>query len=383
MVNDILPDESVVTTMNDKIQCSHCHRYFPRKEYYVDKDGNPMKKCKKCMASLIDLGSPSTIMDIMKEVDVPFIPAEWNSLRDRYEFSINKATGRQQRNSNANQSVLGRYLGKMKLAQYKDFKFSDTDKFMEEHEKEVDERKQEIQNRLDNLLEEGYDTDVAVKMLSGEIDEVEDDVEIGKRQLRDLRLKWGKGYTKEELIQLETFYSEMHASYDITTASHEDYLKQIVKVSLRMNSLIDQGAFDEYQKLSSVYDRMMKSAKFTASQEKIEDRFVDSISEMVKICEQQGFIPIYHTDEPQDIVDVTLKDFTNYVKNLVMKELNLDSLIEKGMEQIKLDEEKANMSADDALFDEEDLVTDDDLLFEAMLGENGEFEAANEGEDGE
>ncbi len=150
-----------------------------------------------------------------------------------------------------------------------------------------------------------------------------------------------------------------------------------------MNSLIDQGAFDEYQKLSSVYDRMMKSAKFTASQEKVEDRFVDSISEMVKICEQQGFIPIYHTDEPQDIVDVTLKDFTNYVKNLVMKELNLDSLIEKGMEQIKLDEEKANMSADDALFDEEDLVTDDDLLFEAMLGENGEFETANEGEDGE
>lgn len=61
-----------------------------------------------------------------------------------------------------------------------------------------------------------------------------------------------------------------------------------------------------------------------------------------------------------------MRDFTNYVRNLVEKELNLDSLIEKGLEQIKLDEEKEQMSADEALFVEEDMVSDDDLLFEAV-----------------
>lgn len=254
----------------------------------------------------------------------------------------------------------------MRLEQYKGYKFSDTHQFMEQHDQEIQQKRDILHQKLEDLLDKGYDPDTAMQLMAGRIDTEDEDPALTKTQIKELKIKWGTLYNEEELIQLETFYGEMHESYDITSASHEDYLKQICKVSLRMHSLIDSGMYDEYQKLSNTYDKMMKSAKFTASQEKEEDKFIDSISEMVRLCEEEGFIPVYHTDEPQDIVDVTLRDFTNYVRNLVEKELNLDSLIEKGLEQIKLDEEKEQMSADDALFVEEDMVSDDDLLFEAV-----------------
>lgn len=366
-------DKPQLNTM-ERISCQKCNREFYRKDFYLDKNGNPMKDCKKCMAMLIDLNSRSTVMGIMEEIDIPFIPAEWETLKDKYEFSRDKRTDKLVRNKNANQAVLGRYIGKMKLQQFAQFTFKDTPRFIEEHEGEMLKQRENLHKKLDQLLEDGYDVDTAMQIMSGKLDNgEEEDPGLTKAQIKDLKLKWGSNYESEELIKLETFYAEMHESYDISSASHEDYLKQIVKTSMRMHSLIDAGMFEEYQRLSGAYDKMMKSAKFTASQEKQEDQFIDSISEMVRLCEEKGFIPIFHTDEPLDIVDVTLKDLNTYTRNLVKEELNLDSLVEKGMEQIKLEEEKELMSEDDALFmdSERENISEDDLVFELIEEESG------------
>jgi len=49
--------------------------------------------------------------------------------------------------------------------------------------------------------------------------------------------------------------------------------------------------------MSKVYDQLMKSGKFTAAQNKADSgEYVDSISELVEICETEGFIPRYYID---------------------------------------------------------------------------------------
>jgi hypothetical protein len=56
--------------------------------------------------------------------------------------------------------------------------------------------------------------------------------------------------------------------------------------------------------MSRVYDSLMKSGKFTAAQNKAESgEYVDSVSELVAVCEKDGFIPRYYIDEPKDKVD--------------------------------------------------------------------------------
>jgi len=57
-------------------------------------------------------------------------------------------------------------------------------------------------------------------------------------------------------------------SFDIQGAARIDTLKMICKTSLKMNEAIDSGDIDAYQKLSRVYDSLMKSAKFTEAQNK-------------------------------------------------------------------------------------------------------------------
>lgn len=89
------------------------------------------------------------------------------------------------------------------------------------------------------------------------------------------------------------------------------------------------------------YDTLMKQGKFSAAQNKAESNdFVDSVGEMVLMCEKDGFIPRFYTDGPQDKVDRVLQDNQLYLRQLVTEELNLGSLIEKAIKEIQEDKEK-------------------------------------------
>lgn len=370
-----------------RIHCVRCNRRLQRKDFYMDKNNQPMAKCKKCITTMIDVDSPSTFMTVLQEVDVPYAPLEWEKLKDRY--LTDPKTGK--RNKNANQSIFGRYIGKMKLAQYKDLTYADTERFVEEDGENKANKNKELLDRFKEFLENGMSEEDALAAMGMPINTLDDSVAppqslLTKEELTDLQLKWGTTYVEKEIIQLERLYQDMMDSFEISSASHEDYLRQICKTSFRMHQSIDQGDFETYTKLSAVYDKMMKSAKFTASQEKEEEKFIDSISEMVKLCEEQGFIPVYHTFEEQDVVDVTEKDLKNYTSNLIRGELGLGDLIEQAIEQIKLDEEKDAMSdnEDESLFDvdigaptEEDYLIDLEDEMES-LGPVKTFESSGE-----
>ena len=175
-----------------------------------------------------------------------------------------------------------------------------------------------------------------------------------------LRIKWGKTYKPDEWVQLEKLYNEMMESYDIQSAGHIDTLKMICKTSLKANQLLDIGDVDGAQKMIKMYDMLMKSGKFTAAQNKTESgNVVDSISELVMLCEKDGFLPRYYVDGPQDKVDRTLQDIQNYTHQLITEEMNLGNLIENAVKQIQIDKEKEAIKDADAANDEE--------IFEAEL----------------
>jgi len=122
------------------------------------------------------------------------------------------------------------------------------------------------------------------------------------------------------------------------------------------------GDVEGAQKMIKMYDTLMKSGKFTASQNKAENgEFVDSIAEIVAICEKDGFIPRYYVDGPQDKVDRTLQDLQTYTRTLVTEEMGLGNLIENAVKQLQSDQEKEAMRDADA--------AGDDDAFEAELFE--------------
>lgn len=386
-----------MATNTDTFFCDKCQRTMRGTEFYGSNNlekypEGKLHQCKKCLTMHVDNWDSSTYMWILEECDVPYIPEEWNKLLQKYASEGKTITGT---------TIIGRYLAKMKLKQFRDYRFKDTEflQQMADHKMEETMKRQGYEaaeiakvieqshisaperpvpppltipdgagnmslNTEDYFAEQNsdYDIDIAADL-------TDDDK-------RYLLLKWGKSYTPEEWVKLEQLYNEMMQSYDIQSAGHIDNLKLLCKTSLKSNQLLDIGDVDGAQKMLRMYDSLMKSGKFTAAQNKAESgEYVDSISELVAICEKEGFIPRYYIDQPGDRVDETIADLKGYTRSLVVDEMNLGNLIESAVKTMAREEAKEE---DEDIEDEIMSLEDVDQLKDKDFEEFNEFEEDEE-----
>ena len=235
-----------------------------------------LRQCKSCLTMHVDNWDPSTYVWILQECDVPYVPKEWDKLMETYAKDKTQVTGT---------TIIGRYLAKMQLRQWKDFRWKDTQFLQELEDKKtkeamlrqnysaaaikevIDEQRATIPetenveipdfSKYENSSSSGYE-DYFDKQdpLSDQTFDLTDEDRLA------LRLKWGKSYRPEEWVRLEQLYQEMENSYDISGAGHEDILKLVCKTSLKANQLLDIGDVDGAQKMVKMYDSLMKSGKF-------------------------------------------------------------------------------------------------------------------------
>lgn len=386
-----MPDEK------KQYYCEKCNRTMAADQFYtsnnLEKYPNDGKFpiCKKCMTMHVDNWKPDTFMWILQEADVPYVPEEWNKLMASYAKDKSKVTGL---------TIVGRYLSKMRLNQYKDYRWKDTE-FLQELEKSKREQimKQQGYDAQQIALaneraafvvpEEAPKPDFSAQpenpfLATGEEDYFaeqsgasdDDEIDLTDEDRIYLRLKWGKTYKPEEWVRLEQLYNDMMNSYDIQGAGHEDNLKLLCKTSLKANQLIDIGDVEGFQKMSRVYDQLMKSGKFTAAQNKAESgEYVDSVGELVMLCEKDGFIPRYYVGEPNDKVDQTIIDMKRYTRTLITEETNLGNLIEEAIKNNQKEDE-ADANADDTdtgLLDDDDIEALEEQLHDDDFEEYSEF----------
>ena len=351
---------------NNTYYCKTCNRTMDETQFYTSRrldrypnDGK-MPECKKCLTRHVDNWKPETFKWILEEIDVPYIEEEWTKLMSKYCTDPSKVTG---------MTILGRYLSKMKLQQFENYRWEDTETIqarLNASKAEVMTRQgyssEEIEAAIaaGNGIEkpEGWDAPPSAMDAPPPIDAFEPvdfNDDLTEEDRKYLAIKWGKTYKPYEWVQLEKYYQEMMASFDIQTPSHGDYLKLICKTSIKAHQLIDLGDIEGFQKMSKVYDALMKSAKFTAVQNKAESgEFVNSVSELVLLCEkEEGFIPRFYTDKPKDKVDETLADLRGYTNTLVTEEMNLGNLIESAVKALQRQAEKE---------EDEDIDDDDDVF---------------------
>ena len=363
--------------------CEKCKRTKNEDNFYTSNNlekypEGRLNLCKECLTMHVDNWNSDTFLWILQECDVPYVPDEWNKLLMSYGKDKASVTG---------MTILGRYLSKMKLKQYKIYRWKDTAFLQEQTNYKIEEAMkrqgydaQEIAKAINEqnfIVPEGELTPPPPPAEENEHEDYfnqeyeEDNTIIDSLTDEDklmLRMKWGKTYQPDEWVQLEKLYNEMMESYDIQSAGHIDTLKMICKTSLKANQLLDMGDVDGAQKMVKMYDMLMKSGKFTAAQNKSESgNAVDSISELIAMCERDGFFPRYYTDGPQDKVDRTLQDLQKYTRTLVTEEMNLGNLIESAVKQIQADKEKealrdADAAGDDDQFEAE-LFDEDEKAF--------------------
>lgn len=358
------------------LYCKTCNRTMDENQFYQTKrlDKFPegyLPECKKCLTRHVDNWDPKTYLWILEDIDVPYIEEEWTTLLNRYGQDPRKLTG---------MTILGRYLSKMRMKQFNMYTWADTERLRQE----ADAKKAEVMARQGYTGEE-IENAISTGTMPEKPKEIQEPIEaaaapidlntpdffdddLTEEDKKYLTIKWGKAYRPYEWVQLEKLYQEMMASFDIVTPAHEDYLKLICKTSLKCHQLVDIGDIEGFQKLSKVYDTLMKSAKFTAAQNKAETgEFVSAIDEFILLCERDGFIPRYYTSEPKDKPDETLADLRNYTHRLVTEEMNLGNLIENAVRTMAREEAKeedsdtTDMDGIDLHSVEQEVLTDRDF----------------------
>lgn len=348
--------------------CEKCHKTKPEKDFYSSNNlakypnNGKLKLCKQCISMHVDNWDANTYLWILEECDVPHIPQVWAQIMQKYAKDSSKLTGA---------TILGRYLAQMHMKQYKDYRWSDSEFLQAMTEQKIEatmkQSGQYTASEIATAIQESNKVVLPQRPLEAVTtpvpmyEEPADDTEtldLTPEELTYLKIKWGKSYKPEEWLQLEKFYNDMMQSYDIRTAGHIDTLKFICKTSLKANQLLDLGDVDGAQKMIKMYDSLMKAGKFTEAQNKAEKgEAIDSISELVAICEKQGFIPRYYVDTPKDKVDRVLQDLQNYTKTLVVEEMGLGSMIEKAAKQIM--EDQRLKDANDGSEDEDEAMEDE------------------------
>lgn len=366
----------------DKKVCIKCKKKKRLIDFYTKKNGEPIELCKDCLTLHIDNFDETTFVWILEKLDVPYVPNEWNSLRDKaYQRLGRKMTGK---------SVLGRYLSKMHLKQWKDYSWKDTETLQEQAKREAEEEladnpelaaiaaqakekyeageisEAEYRTFMDSGAQKkedeskgGYIAGEANAMTPGmefyneekfisdeEMPHPED--ELTQEDKVYLAMKWGRLYKADELLALEKQYHDMKEGFDVNDPDTENSLILLCKTTLKMNQNLDAGDYDGYQKLSKVADSLRKTANFTAAQNKEKrDDFINCIGDLVTFCEkEEGFIPEFQIDVPYDIVDEIIQDQKEYTKSLIYQDKSLARLIEDHLKDMKnLEQQKRDRDA--------------------------------------
>ena len=345
--------------------CEKCNRTMGAEQFYtsnnLEKYPNEGKlhQCKKCITMHVDNWNAETYLWILQEVDVPYVPEEWNKLLASYGKDKTKLTG---------MSILGRYLSKMKLKQYKDYRWEHTEHLQTIANKRTEEamkRQGYGRDQIDDVLEkatfilpegdlvppppppqETWNASSANNYISQQVEE-ELISDLTEEDRRYLCLKWGKTYSPDEWIRLEELYEQMIRSYDIRSAGDLNTLKLACKSSLKANQLLDLGDIDGAQKAGKMYDSFMKAGKWTAAQNKTEEtEIIDSVGELVAICERDGFIPKFFIESPKDKADRVLQDMKIYTKDLIESETGLTTKMERALVQIEEEEARIKAAAE-------------------------------------
>lgn len=368
---------------DNKKYCQKCDKMMDVKQFYKKANGEYMNLCKQCLTMHIDNFKPETFLWILKEMDYPYIEEEWNKTRDK-AFAANPNL--------KGISVLGKYLSKMKINQFRNLRWADSEEIAQKrmaHKAQLAIERQEYEDSIKKQFEDGEITEAQYKTLIStqtQHDEYippamietnnpfqedkflrEEDLDLGieltDEEKKELALKWGRSYKESEWIALEEDYNRMCESFDIQDADTINTLKLICKTNLQANQALDSRDIEGFQKLSKVLEGLRKSAKFTAAQNKEDkEEFVDCVGNLVAYCEKNGgAIPRYSLDYDVDIIDKVIKDLKNYTKTLIYEDKSLSRQIEEYLrKKAIIEQQKADQSLADKTTDGVVMIEDDD-----------------------
>lgn len=211
--------------------------------YYTSKSINAkdgrMMICKDCINDMIDVNDVSSIKNVLRELNIPFIPKYWESAKK------------------SKQKTFGSYI------------------------RQVNSFHQTQNMSYDDSPVVNEDGEEAVQM------DMEDDFEV----TRDMIKFWGKGYTKSEYQFLEDYYFSYTQVYADDTPVQVNIYKNIAKTQLQADKSLQTGDMDTYKKLMDVISKLHNDGNIKPIQDSGDDDAKNSMGVWIQQIEREEPIP--------------------------------------------------------------------------------------------
>ena len=263
------------------IQCGFCNESKQPSKF--NKSFNPLHVsgylpyCKDCIKKYCydDSGNVNLekLKDLLRMIDRPY-------LHDLFLTSCNSAK--------TTKSIVGEYFKNLGLKQNRYLGWEDS------------------------IFEKKEDFDGQAVTISPSLD---------NEERNRLLLKWGFGYSDEELFSFERKYNMLKHHYMQQTAMHTEALLTYIRYRVKEELATARGDVGEAQKWGNLADKASERAKINPAQLTKADlsNGLSSFGEMARTVEKaKDIIEILpkFKEKPQDKVDFTLWCYINYVRRL-------------------------------------------------------------------
>lgn len=277
-------------------KCSICggtfgpESYAPTKSLFFPDGVVPV--CNDCIDGIIAEKDDSwgVIDKVCQLADIPFVPKEWERLKEMDEVN-----------------VFYRYANIFQSSEYEGLGWDDYYKAFLELK-----RANEVERELPGLADE-------------------------KR--RKLVEKWGGNYDDEALGYLEELFNGLMTTQNVNGALQVDQALKICKMSYEIDRRIAAG--EDFDKLLASYDKMVKAAEFTPKNVKNINDF-DTFGEATRWMEKRGWRNQFYDDVTRDIVDESMKNFQAFNQRLYTNESSIPEEIARRLEALKTTAEMEN-----------------------------------------
>lgn len=339
------PQPNPISKGPGKYFCLTCKKTLDERQFFktgrLDKfPSGFLPHCKTCVTMAVDDTEPSTFLPILKELDIPYIPTEWRNLLVKKD-----ARGA---------SILGKYASKMKLNQFKKYKWQDTEALVQNETESLlaalrqeSDSETEAETKLEEMMAM---TDIAkpsmqamtqpgnIAALYGLTPETSK-YNLSQEEINQLRLDWGEDYQEDQYLQLEQLFTDMRTAYIIHDPIAISNARMICKMTVKMNKFLDIDDVESASKISRQLDLFIKSANLAPVQQKDRQQSTFAISQLAFLIEKEGgFIPEYYIEKPNDKIDMLLADIEQYTTQLVTGESQLGDMIENARTILAQDE---------------------------------------------
>lgn len=258
--------------------------------------------CKKCLKNMIDYNDMETIYRAFQILDIPFFYNRWKECESRSE----------------NRDIFGNYvrMANSEINEFKGARYSDS-VFCENEN-----------NSSNNNVND---------------DSCTDDIFCSFKVTKEMYIRWGTNYKKEEYFQLENFYNDMKSRNQIETPQDMDYLKKLSIISMKMNEELSNGSYGEAKKLGDLFSKYMADSGFRAVDKNDADKTggIRNFSTIYMEVEKDDFIPPWEFYRKikgikQDVIDKTIM----HIENFTCKLNKIEKMTEPPIDTPKLEEDE-------------------------------------------